>query len=170
MLTTTTLTAFRRCHSSYLLSTALTPFISFRFTSWFEAQEHGPWVYCAVGNVSSYLFSFPVPLFKMTKLLRIIFLFFSPSFSAASLHRLVCWIKCVPVLSFKETRPTVNYAKNWLDQLFLLSGLEKENGFILVVFTKGQSTTIFMCIKPFSAWWQPNDNRVNLVQACSWPV
>ena len=39
--------------------------------------------------------------------------------------------------------------------------------------TRGQSTTIFLCIGPFSAWWQPNEQknkRVILVQACSWPV
>ena len=39
--------------------------------------------------------------------------------------------------------------------------------------TRGQSTTIFLCIEPFSAWWQPNEqtnNRVILVQACSWSV
>ena len=36
-----------------------------------------------------------------------------------------------------------------------------------------QSTTIFLCIRPFSAWWQPKErltNRVILLQACSWPV
>ena len=36
--------------------------------------------------------------------------------------------------------------------------------------TRGQATTIFLCIGPFSAWWRTNDNRVNLVQACSCPV
>ena len=36
-----------------------------------------------------------------------------------------------------------------------------------------QSTAIFLCIRPFSAWWQPNErphNRVTLVRACSWPA
>ena len=46
----------------------------------------------------------------------------------------------------------------WMDQLFLFflmcSGLEK--GFTLDVITRGQSTTIFLCIGPFSTWWQTN--------------
>ena len=49
------------------------------------------------------------------------------------------------------TRPSLNYAKDWLDQSFLvLSGLGK--GFNLDVITRGQSTTTFLCIGPFSAW------------------
>ena len=53
----------------------------------------------------------------------------------------------------------------------VLSGLKKS--FTLDMITRGQSTTIFLCIGPFSAWWQTNDrtnNRVILVQACPWPV
>ena len=68
----------------------------------------------------------------------------------------------------RKTRPTVIYAKDWLD-LVLLSGLEK--GFTLDVITRGQSTTIFLCIRPFSAWLHLNkrpNNQVILVQACSW--
>ena len=41
------------------------------------------------------------------------------------------------------------------------------------VITMGQSTTIFLCIRPFSAWWQTPKQPANLVileQACSWPV
>ena len=37
----------------------------------------------------------------------------------------------------------------------------------------GQSTTIFLCTRQFSAWWQINNqpnNWVILEQACSWPV
>ena len=36
-----------------------------------------------------------------------------------------------------------------------------------------ESLAIFLCIQPFSAWWQTNNqpnNQVILVQACSWPV
>ena len=53
----------------------------------------------------------------------------------------------------------------------VLSGLKKS--FTLDVITRGQSTTIFLCIGPFSAWWQTNErtnNQMILVQACSWPV
>ena len=37
----------------------------------------------------------------------------------------------------------------------VLSGLKKS--FTLDVITRGQSTTIFLCIGPYSAWWQTND-------------
>ena len=73
-----------------------------------------------------------------------------------------------------RTRPSVNYAKDWLDHSFLflvLSGLKKT--FTLDVFTRGQSTNIFLCIGPFLASWQTNEqtnNRVIREQACSWPV
>ena len=53
----------------------------------------------------------------------------------------------------------------------VLFGLKKN--FTLDVITRGQATTIFLCIGPFSAGGQTNErttNRVNLVQACSWPV
>ena len=36
----------------------------------------------------------------------------------------------------------------------VLSGLKKS--FTLDVITRGQSTTIFLCIGPFSAWWRTN--------------
>ena len=36
---------------------------------------------------------------------------------------------------------------------------------------RAQSTAIFLCIQPFSAWWRTiTTNRVILEQACSWPV
>ena len=54
----------------------------------------------------------------------------------------------------------------------VLSGLEK--GFTLDLITSGQSTTIFLCIGPFLAWWLVTNKRTNhqviLEQACSWPV
>ena len=53
----------------------------------------------------------------------------------------------------------------------VLSGLKKS--FTLDVTTRGQLTTIFLCIGPFSVWWQTNErtnNRVILVQACPWSV
>ena len=37
----------------------------------------------------------------------------------------------------------------------VLSGLKKS--FTLDLITRGQSTTIFLCIGPFSAWWQTTD-------------
>ena len=59
--------------------------------------------------------------------------------------------------------------------LVLLYGVEK--GFVLDVITRGQSTTTFLCIGTFLAWWWTNKqtnkqttNQVILVQACSWPV
>ena len=59
-----------------------------------------------------------------------------------------------------------------INSFFLvLSGLKKS--FTLDVITRGQSTTIFLCIGPFYAWWQTNkrtNNQMILVQACSWPV
>ena len=47
--------------------------------------------------------------------------------------------------------------------LVLLSGLDK--GFTLDAITRGQWTTIFLCLGPFSAWWWTSN-----VQSCSWPV
>ena len=69
------------------------------------------------------------------------------------------------------TRPSVNYANDWLDHSFHVPGLEK--GFTLDVITRAQSTSISMCNGPFSACWHPTEqtnNQVSLVQACSWPV
>ena len=86
----------------------------------------------------------------------------------------------------QQTRPSVNYAKGWLDQsssFLVLSSPAK--GITLDVIDMGQSTTIFLCIGRFSAWWQPIErtheqtnkrtneqtyNPVILVQACSWLV
>ena len=56
-------------------------------------------------------------------------------------------------MKFGKTTPGVTYAKDWLDHSFLslfLSSLEKS--FTLDVITRGQSTSIFLCIGPFSAW------------------
>ena len=52
-------------------------------------------------------------------------------------------------------RPSVNYAKDWLGwtthpSLLVLSGVEK--GFTVDMITRGQSTTVFQCSGPFSAW------------------
>ena len=81
-----------------------------------------------------------------------------------------CWERVLCTVKAKKewrTRPSVNYAKDWLNHSFLFPGLEK--GFTLDVITRGRSSAIFLCIGPFLAWWQPN-NRMTLVQACSWPV
>ena len=56
---------------------------------------------------------------------------------------------------------------------FSWSCLVWKKSFILDMITRGQSTTIFLCIGPFSAWSRTNkqtNNRVILVQACPWPV
>ena len=58
------------------------------------------------------------------------------------------------------TRPSVNYAKDWLDHSFLFLSwpcLVWKKSFTLYVITRGQSTTTFLYIGPFSAWWQPNN-------------
>ena len=57
----------------------------------------------------------------------------------------------------QETRSSVHYAKDRLDHSFLFPGLDLEKDFILGVITRGQWTTIFLCIGPFSVWWQPNE-------------
>ena len=76
---------------------------------------------------------------------------------------------CAQILTTTWTRPSVNYAKDWLDQLLLFPGLEKD--FTYGCGRWGQLTTILQCIAPFSAWWQTiTTNQVILVQACSWPV
>ena len=48
-----------------------------------------------------------------------------------------------------KTRPSVNYAKDWLGQLFLIPGLEK--GYIspMVMITMGQSTAISCVLRHF---------------------
>ena len=50
----------------------------------------------------------------------------------------------------------------------VLFGLKKN--FTLDVITRGQATTIFLCIGPFSAWWRTNEQPGVLVQACCWPL
>ena len=72
-----------------------------------------------------------------------------------------------PILTkYVKIRASVNNAK---DRLFRL----KKGITYLNVITMGQSTTIFLCIRPFSAWWQTPEQPANWVileQACSWPV
>ena len=61
----------------------------------------------------------------------------------------------------------------WTIHSFFLVLSDLKKIFTLDVITRGQSITIFLCIGPFLAWWQPSNqpnNRVTLVQACSWPV
>ena len=41
------------------------------------------------------------------------------------------------------------------------SGLAWKSVSPMDVITLGQSTTIFLCIRPFSAWWQPNEQPNN---------
>ena len=67
-----------------------------------------------------------------------------------------------PVSTIQKTGWTIH------SSFLVLSGLKKS--FTLDMITRGQSTTIFLCIGPFSAWWRTNDNRVILEQACFWPV
>ena len=47
-----------------------------------------------------------------------------------------------------RTRPSVNYAKDWLKQFFLMPGLVYTCG----CYHYGHSRNIFPCIRPFSAW------------------
>ena len=53
-----------------------------------------------------------------------------------------------PASTMQKTGWTIN------SFFLVLSGLKKS--FTLVVITRGQSTTIFLCIGPFSAWWRTN--------------
>ena len=80
------------------------------------------------------------------------------------------WTRCRPgqrLLSpcsdkdFREklldtTRPSVNYAKDWLGQLFLIPGLVWSRKGYLWVWSKGQSTIIFLYIRPF----RHGDNQI----------
>ena len=75
-----------------------------------------------------------------------------------------------------NTRPSVNFAKDRLDQSFLIPSLVRKRILPMDVITIGQSTAIFLCIWPFfgivtTNWTnnQPN-NQVILVQANFWPV
>ena len=49
------------------------------------------------------------------------------------------------------TRPSVNYVKDWLDQLFLFPGLVWKRVSPMHVIARLQSTTLFLCIGPFLA-------------------
>ena len=60
----------------------------------------------------------------------------------------------------------------WTNHSTFLVWFGLERRFTVDVISRGQSTTIFLCIRPFLAWWhvtQPT-NGVILVQVCSWPV
>ena len=48
------------------------------------------------------------------------------------------------------TRPSANYAKDWLDQLFIFLGLVWKRVSPVDVITVGQLKTIFMCNNPSS--------------------
>ena len=50
-----------------------------------------------------------------------------------------------------NTRPSVNFAKDWLDQSFLIPGLVRKRILPMDVITMGQSTAFFLCIWPFLA-------------------
>ena len=69
----------------------------------------------------------------------------------------------------QRTRPGVNYAKDWLNHLFLFpSDVHLLVWSVKVVLpmaliTRTQSTTIL-------AWWRQTNKQVILVQACSWPL
>ena len=71
-----------------------------------------------------------------------------------------------------QTRPSVNYAKDRVDQLFLSYGMvwsEKGCTYGCDHYRAVNNNTLCR----FSVWWQPNihlNNRVILLQACSWPV
>ena len=54
-------------------------------------------------------------------------------------------------LKESSTRPSVNNAEDWLDQLFHFPGLVCKRVSPMDVITRGHSTTIFLCTKPFSA-------------------
>ena len=62
------------------------------------------------------------------------------------------------------SRPSVNYAKDWLDHssILVVAGLEE---FLFGVIPRGQSTTTFLCFGPFSGTVTPNqlNNREKAV-------
>ena len=61
------------------------------------------------------------------------------------------WVTLTSNLKESSTRSSVNNAKDWLDQLFLFPGLVCKRLSPMDVITRGHSTTIFLCTKPFSA-------------------
>ena len=73
-----------------------------------------------------------------------------------------------------EQDPALTMQKTgWTIHSFFLVLSDLKKIFTLNVITRGQSTTIFLCIGPFLASWRTNEqsnNRVILEQACSWPV
>ena len=79
----------------------------------------------------------------------------SPQYAA----RYDCKIKQDPVSTMQKTGWTIH------SPFLVLFGLKKN--FTLDVITRGQATTIFLCIGPFSAWSrtteQPGDPRASLL-------
>ena len=71
-----------------------------------------------------------------------------------------------------QTRPSVNYAKDWLGQLFLFPGLVWSwKGFQLWMWSLGGSQQPFSCL--LGHFWHGDNrttNRVILEQAYFWPV
>ena len=61
------------------------------------------------------------------------------------------WVTLTSNLKESSTRSSVNNAKDWLDQLFLFPGLVCKRVSPMDVITRGHSTTIFLCTRPFSA-------------------
>ena len=53
------------------------------------------------------------------------------------------------------TRPSVNYAKDWLDQYFLIPCPVWKRVSTADVITIWRSRSIFLCIRPYWAWGKP---------------
>ena len=74
--------------------------------------------------------------------------------------------------NLKLTRPSVNYAKDWLDHSFLFPGLVWfEKRVLFWIWSLGGSQQPFFCVLGhFRHGHEQTNNRVILVQACPWPV
>ena len=72
----------------------------------------------------------------------------------------------------QKTRPSANYAKDWLDQLFPIPGLVwRGKGYHLWMWSTSESEKPFPCVLGhFRHGDEQATNRVILVQACSWSV
>ena len=111
------------------------------------------WLYMCIVHAFNRCCGDQIPIVKILE-----FVGFGPSF--------ITWsdIKQDPVSTMQKTGWTIH------SPFLVLFGLKKN--FTLDVITRGQSTTIFLCIGPFLARWRTTkqtNNRVILVQACSWP-
>ena len=75
-------------------------------------------------------------------------------------------------MMYAQTRPSVNYAKDWLDQLFLIPGLVWcGKGYHLWMWSPWDSQKPFSCVLGhFRHGDVKTTNWVILVQVCSWPV